>query len=276
MERGNHTHISSRGGLGLILGVAAMLAYATTGIAIAQCGPGQTEAAPEPQHSHEGVSADGTDLVCYPATLSSSEGNWTFYLRGTQAFLVEHARLECAGQRFKAAKIEYPTPSSALIDVTYPQLTPGDQATLVIDGARGLAAKYSIGVVYPKEIPDDTRQPDRLRLQLQPWTLIYPTGAMVTRDMMEGCQLKDLYGKESFLGLLHDLAITKVRKVISNYAEEDSIHWDEKYHREIVTSGDHLRQYLVFVAPGRSELAFEEIFLAFPEVEGAFVNAQRQ
>ena len=59
---------------------------------------------------------------------------------------------------------------------------------------------------------------------------------------------------------------------MSRYAEDDSIQWDARYLREQVYAGKQLRQYIMYLDPDRSEAAYREIFLAFDEVEGAFLN----
>ncbi|MBD3236954.1 MAG: hypothetical protein GF330_09640 [Candidatus Eisenbacteria bacterium] len=237
------------------------------------CGPAPEEA---PRRSLEGRSVASPDLAltCYPAQIASTEGQWTFLLRGGEAFAVEEARLVVPTGEIPA-ELDYPTPQAVLVELTYKRLPIGATAQLVVRLQDGRTTRFELPTVVGTAVPPDRRQPDRIRVQLAPWTLIYPLHGFGRGSSVDGRAVDELAGDEAFLGLLRDLGIPKVRKVLSSYAEDDSVHWDESKKREILYSGRHLRQYLVFIQEGRSELAHKEIFLAFPQVEEAFVNEDR-
>ena len=219
------------------------------------------------------VSADPA-LACYPAQISSSEGQWTFLLRGAEAYAIEQARLILPDDVL-AGELSYPTPQAALVELSYRRLPIGAAATLEVRMQDGRPARFEIPVVMGAAVPPDRRQPDRVRLQLAPWTLIYPLHGFGRGSSVEGRTVAELAGDEEFLELLRDLGVPRVRKVLSTYAEDDSVHWDESKKREILYGGKHLRQYLVFIPEGQSELAHREIFMAFPQVEEAFINENR-
>jgi len=237
----------------------------------AECPPEEAAAAPE-SVAVGFATAAGTDVVCYPAVISAGEGNWTFLLRGGDAYKVNAVRLIAADTEVAARRLTYPTPGAALADFTYAPLAAQTSVHLAARYASGAEAVYEIRVEPATVPPPDRRQPDRVRVQLQPWTLVYPLHGFGRDGGIKGRGLQELSGDEGFLRLLADLDIKQVRKVLASYAEEDSVHWDERNQRELIYGGTHLRQYLMMIDPERSEAAYMEIFFAFPQVEAAFVN----
>lgn len=247
---------------------------------LSSAAPASDDCAPAPRRdsrgSHEGrfvVSTD-VDLTCYPALISSSEGQWTFLLRGAEAYSVEQAQLVVQSDVLQA-ELDYPTPQSVLVELTYRRLPIGATAVLEVRLQDGRTTRLEVPVVMGAAIPPDRRQPDRVRLQLTPWTLLYPLHGFGRGSGVDGRTVAELAGDEEFLSLLRDLGVPLVRKVLSRYAEDDSVHWDKSKKRENLYDGKHLRQYLVFTQEGRSELAHKEIFRAFPQVEDAFINEDR-
>ena len=257
--------------------VAILIAACTSAVgyrAWAQCSPGEEES-PRGRTAGRYVEAVEQGLTCYPAQMSATEGRWTFLLRGAGAFAIEGGRLVVDDSEYPAARLSYPTPGSVLVDFEYPALSADETAELVVESEGQTSANFAIRVVRPTEVSRDRRQPNRVRVQLRSWTLIYPLHGFGRDRKIDGRRIEEVAGDEEFLGILMDLGIEKIRKVISRYAEDDSVHWDNRYQRENILGGKQLRQYLMFFDPERSEAAYKEIFLAFPQVEGAFVNEDR-
>jgi hypothetical protein len=219
------------------------------------------------------LKAEGVDLTCYPARLHASEGRWSFLLRGKGTLAVESAALVIGDARIPATRIAYPTPNAAIVDVQYPQQTPGGSAELVLSGADPVreVARFRNEVAAWPELPPVRRQRALVRLQLRPWVIFYPLHGSELKDR----GLAELAGDESFLAVLRDLGLERIRKAISRYAEDDSVHWNETYQREDMLGGDLLRSYLLDIDPQRSELAYKEIVLAFPQVQMAFINEDK-
>jgi hypothetical protein len=215
------------------------------------------------------------DLTCFPALMSNAEGRWTFFLRGGAAFQIKGARLHVAGQEYPATRIDFPTPNSALVDLEYGPLPPASEAQLVLEGASGELTHFTVAVVPPSVPPAALRQRHLIRVQLRPFALDYPLHSPSPEGAVQFRRVSELGGDPQFLMLLQELGIERVRKALSRYAENDSIHWNATLKREDVIGGPYLRQYLLFLDEARSEDAFKEILLAFPQVEGAFVNSDR-
>ncbi len=219
------------------------------------------------------VSVENMDLACHPATFFAREGNWTFLLRGDDALLVESVRFVAEDVERDADRLTYPTPTAVLVDVTYPELKLGTKASLVLLGSEGELARVSVKVVPGAVLPSERRQRGLVRLQLQQGVFAYPLhGFRGRRSGVVDRWLVEVGGDEDFHRLLQDLAVEKVRKVLSRYAEDDSIYWDARHLRMEHYMGTHLRQYLVYLDEARSEAAYREILRGFPQVEAAFIN----
>lgn len=217
------------------------------------------------------LKAPGIDLTCYPARLLGVERRWTFLLRGRGALEIEGAVLEIDGAPNPAARIAYPTPNATVVDFTFAPHPADGSAQLILLGAspEKEIARFTIAIqAWPEPAPE-RRQSGLVRLQLKPWTLLYPLHGTELKDRA----LVDITGDPQFLGVLQDLGIERLRKAVSRYAEDDSLHWNPQYQREDELGGDVLRTYLLITDPQRSEVAIKEIMLAFPQVEKAFVNA---
>lgn len=219
--------------------------------------------------------AASVDLTCYPARMSGEEGRWTFFLRGKAVLQVSEARLVAGERTIPAVRIDAPTPYAVLVDFEYEPLPAGTTAELVLAGEEGELARFAVPVVPQGEAPPEFRQPHLIRVQLKPWTLDYPLQTPNARGQVEPRHIDELGGDEQFLRLLRELGISRVRKGLPRFAEGDSIHWDERLQRDQIFSSHYLRQYLFFLDERRSEDAFKEIFLAFPQVEAAFINTDR-
>jgi hypothetical protein len=254
------------------IGLACLLILVTTtAIAGAQTLPAAAPPSPAGETPARFLKASGIDLVCYPARLLGVEGRWTFLLRGRGTLGVEGAILEVSGVRNPARRIVYPTPNAAVIDFTFaPQSASGSAQLILLDQPKGKEiARFAIAVESWPEPATARRQSGLVRLQLKPWTLLYPLHGTEIKDRA----LVDITGDPQFLGVLQDLGIEHVRKAVSRYAEDDSLHWNAQYQREDALGGDILRTYLLLTDPQRSEVAIKEIMLAFPQVQKAFVNA---
>jgi hypothetical protein len=217
----------------------------------------------------------GLDLVCFPKELHATEGKWTFFLRGADALDVTGGYLLAGQHRHPHTRLDFPTPRSALIDFTYPALQVGDAVELVLERDGRELGRLPVAVTRGDRVRPDRRQSALVRLQLKPRTLFYPLHGFHGEKGVQDRRLADISGAEGFLTLLQDLGIERLRKVMSRYAEDDSVHWDARFLREVIYHGEHLRQYLVYFDPDRSEAAFKEIFLCFAEVERAFINEDK-
>jgi hypothetical protein len=260
------------GSLAAALIVAGLLGGPTP--ARAQC-PEPKDTTPRDPSTIGGEQVPGMDLVCFPSKLHANEGKWTFFLRGPDVLDVTGGYLIAGRRRHSHTRLNFPTPRSALIDFTYPALQVGDTAELVLEQDGRERGRLSIAVTRGDRVRPERRQRALVRLQLQPWTLLYPLhGFSGDRGTTER-KLAEIAGAEEFLAVLQDLGIERLRKVMSRYAEDDSVHWDPRFLREVIYNGEHLRQYLVYFDPDRSEAAFKEIFLCFSEVEKAFINEDK-
>ncbi len=262
--------------ISVLLVTAVLIAFPETGCA--QCAdcpePGGTGEPVDPASARY-IRPEGVDLVCYPATLQAPEGKWTFFLRGPDAITVERARLVVGDAEYPVKRLATPTPTSALLDFEYPPLKVGEAARLVLTGGGREIAQIPVRVTSGARIPPERRQRHLVRVQLRQWTLLYPLHGFRSSQNVKDRELAEIAGDEEFRRILLDLGIEKIRKVMSRYAEDDSIHWDARIEREIVYRGTQLRQYIMCLDPDRSEAAFREIFLGFDQVEGAFINEDR-
>jgi hypothetical protein len=252
--------------------LACLLILVTTAaIAGAQAPPAAAPPPPAGETPARFLEAPGADLTCYPARLLGVEGRWTFLLRGRGTLAVEGAILEVGGVRNPATRIVYPTPNAALIDFTFASQSANGSAQLILlDQPKGKEiTRFTIAVESWPEPAATRRQTGLVRLQLKPWTLLYPLHGSEIKERA----LADIAGDPQLLGVLQDLGIERVRKAVSRYAEDDSLHWNAQFQREDALGGDVLRTYLLLTDPERSEVAIKEIMLAFPQVQKAFVNA---
>jgi hypothetical protein len=228
--------------------------------------PATPPVAPAPKFQ----TAPGLDLTCYPGRMLAEEGRWTFLLRGRATLDLESAALELGGVRTPAERILYPTPNAAVVDVKYAPSANRGRATLFLSGpSKKEIARFTIPVDSWPEPQLGRRQIGLVRVQLKPWTLLYPLHESEVKERT----LPELAGDPQFLSLLQDLGVKAVRKAIARYAEDDSLHWNEQFQRQDELGGDVLRTYLLITDPGNSEVAIKEIVLGFPQVQKAFVNA---
>lgn len=260
--------------LTLILAAAAILPIASPVRA-------QPAAAPPPaledyaDSAGKPLVATGVDLTVYPGRINGEEGNWTFFLRGKAALGVTGARLVTGEKEYVAGPIEYPAPNAALVDFRYDPLPIGRAVQVTFTGDAGEIAHFSVPVIPPGDAPPEYRQRHLVRLQLRPYTLAYELHTAGPNDPIQYRLVQDLGGDEQFLKLLQELAIERVRKTLPRFTELDSVRWDEKLNREQVIDTKYLRQYLIYLNEARSEDAFKEIFLCFPQVQEAFINLDR-
>ncbi len=259
----------------LILAAAAVLPIAS--LVRAQSG---ATAPPAPadfaESAGKSLKATGVDLTICPGRINAEEGNWTFFLRGKAAIGVTGARLVAGAKEYAAGPIAYPTPNSALVDFRYDPLPIGDTVQLVFTGNAGEIARFSIPAIPPGEAPPEYRQRHLIRVQLRPYTLVYERHSAGPGDPIQYRLVRDLGGDEQFLTLLRELAIERVRKTLPRFTELDSVRWDPGMKREQVIDTKYLRQYLIYLDEARSEDAFLEIFLCFPQVQGAFINVDQK
>lgn len=254
------------------IGFACLLILATTAVVAGAQAPPSAAAAPAAGETPARIlKASGIDLTCYPARLLGVEGRWTFMLRGRGTLAVEGAILEVGGVRNPATRIVYPTPNAVVIDFAFaPQTESGSAQLILLDQSKGKEiTRFTIAIESWPEPATARRQSGLVRLQLKPWTLLYPLHGTEVKDRA----LADLTGDPQFLHMLQDLGIDRVRKAVSRYAEDDSLHWNAQYQREDALGGDVLRTYLLLTDAQRSEVAIKEIMLASPQVQKAFVNA---
>jgi hypothetical protein len=252
-----------------LMGLIAGLGIART--VAGDCGPG----APLPTTKDTGEvraqQVGGLDLTCFPAKLYALEGAWTFMLTGRDALRIDGARLELAGANYAPRRLTYTSPQSVLLDFVYPKVPPGGKADLVLLAGGKEAARVPIAVALTASVPPEKRQDDLVRVQMKQGVILYPLhgfpGDGITQRTVE-----DLGGDPAFRNLLQELQITALKKVLSKYAEDDSIHWDSRYLREEVYPGAQLRQYIFYLDPDRSEAAYREIRHAFDAVEDAYLN----
>jgi hypothetical protein len=230
-------------------------------------------------HGKENINylvAEGPDITCYPAVIHAPEKNWTFLLRGADAIWVEKAILVEGDKRYSASNIEYPSTAAAIIDFSYEPLDVGASAELVLTGGGKEIYRFQILVTEGHKVAEANRQPDRVRVQMAPSTILYPLhGFRGERNQVPERYVSELDGDPDFLACLTDLNLPSLRKVMSRYAEDDSMHWDDRFERYNHYRGKQLRQYIMHLDPGKSEAAYKEIFLGFPGVELAFVNEDK-
>jgi len=215
------------------------------------------------------------DLTCYPARIATNEGHWSFLLRGRATLDLVGAYLHTSGGNFAAGEIRYPTPNSAILDFEYPELV-GSMVELVLEGPDAELARLPIYVSGPIDIPPEDRQTGIVRLQLEEGTILYPLHVGPGGDRVEYRTLDEVSGSQEFLGALRDLGIDRLRKVMSRFAEGDTVQWDETNYRELHYGATHLRSYLVYLEPSQSEEAYRQILRGFPHVEAAFLNEVRE
>ncbi|MCK4413860.1 MAG: hypothetical protein KAY32_09965 [Candidatus Eisenbacteria sp.] len=220
------------------------------------------------------VTAEALDLTCYPARIASDEGHWSFLLRGRATLDLVDAHLHTSVGDFAAAGIRYPTPNGAVVDIEYPELV-DTMVDLVLEGPDAELARLPIHVFGPVDIPDEDRQSGIVRLQLEEGTILYPLHVGPGSSLVEYRTLAEVTGDEGFLGALRDLGIDRLRKVMSRFAEGDTVQWDPKNYRELHYGAKHLRMYLVYLDPSQSEEAYRQVLRGFPHVEAAFLNEVR-
>lgn len=221
--------------------------------------------------------ADGMDLACRPAVIHGHEGQWTFFLYGDDAFGIRGARLVLGEATYAPVAMRRPTPESLLLDFEYAAAALGTPARLEVVGQDGSAplARFELTVTPSLEVTPENRQPDLVRVQLEQGALHYLLHGVKGGDPVRERHLEELGGDEDLIDALRALGITRLRKIMPRYAEDDSIHWDPRYLREIHYRGAQLRQYVFFLDQDWSEAAYKEIFLTLPHVEKAFVNEDR-
>lgn len=253
----------------LLLGMTA--GFGLTGAYAADCGPGAPEAKGKAAGEVRGQQVGDLALACYPAKLLALEGAWTFLLSGRDVLRIDDARLEVGGTRLKSERLTYSSPTSLLIDFVYSGLRPGGTAELVLLGGRQEIGRVPIAIGAAAAVPAERRQENLVRVMMKRGVILYPLHGFGGDGIVQR-SVDDLGGDESFKTLLRQLEITGIKKILAEYAEDDSISWDERYLRDKVTPGVQLRQYLLYFDPTRSEAAYREILLAFDAVEDAYLN----
>ncbi len=237
----------------------------------ADCGPSVSPPTRKDTGEVRAQKAGDLELTCFPAKLYALEGRWTFLLSGRDALRIDGARLELAGDAYAPQRMTQTTPVSVLLDFTYPKVSPGGQANLaLLSGGREIA-RVPIAVALTASVPPERRQDDLVRVQMKPGVVLYPLHGFSGDGIMQR-SIDDLGGDEAFRFLLHELQITGLKKILSRYAEDDSVQWDSRYLREEIHPGTQLRQYIFYLDADRSEAAYREILLAFDAVEDAFLN----
>jgi hypothetical protein len=217
------------------------------------------------------------DLSCRPSILHAREGQWTFFLEGSDAFSITRGELVLADRVFAAAAMRRPTPHSLLLDFTYPPVPLGAAAALRLytRGAEHPAVEFELTVTPSLEVEPENRQPDLVRVQFERGAVEYLLHGLGASDPVRERYVDELSGDPELLRTLRAMGIHRLRKVMPRYAEDDSIHWDPRYLRDIVYRGTQLRQYVLFLDEDWSEAAYKEILLGVPRVEKAFVNEDK-
>jgi len=261
---------------GILLIIACLTAFILPGPEV--CAAGCAD--PEPEEARPDyppfVKSQTRDVTCYPGTIYAPEGKWTFFLRGHDVLEISGAKLMAGGATYPMKRMENPSPNSALIDFEFPELTRGEGAHLVLTRRGTEIERFALYVSSGDRIPPGERQDARVRVQLQAGTILYPLhGFPNDRREIKDRTVPELGGDPEFLAILQEMGVQRVRKVLSRYAEDDSVHWDDRFLRNNFYRGTQLRQYLAHFEPGRSEAAYKEIFLALDQVEDAFINADR-
>jgi len=252
----------------IVLGMAAVEVSRTLA---ADCGPSSPSPARKDTGEVRAQRAGDLELTCFPAKLYALEGRWTFLLSGRDALRVDGAQLELGGTPYPVRRLTHTTPVSVLLDFEYPRASLGGQAELVLHGGGREIARVPITVARTASVPPERRQDDLVRVQMKPGVILYPLHGFRGDGIMQR-SIEDLGGDESFRFLLQELQITGLKKILSKYAEDDSVQWDSRYLREEIHPGTQLRQYIFYVDTDRSEAAYREILLAFEAVENAFLN----
>ena len=256
-----------------------LICLASTGfpeaLADSDCGPTSKDTG-ESMNAASFLRADGLDLACCPNTLFAPEGKWTFFLRGRGALSIDGAQLVVDGKRIAARRVTYPTTNSALVDFEYDPLPTEGTAELKLLGEGAEICRFTIPLVEGHPVPPDRRQKYLVRVQLRPGAIEYPLHGFRGRGGVSERHVWELGGDEEFCALLAEMGIEKLRKVMTRYAEDDSIHWDPRHDRELLYAGTQLRQYIFYLGEERSEAAYKEIFLALDDVEGAYINEDRR
>ncbi len=257
--------------LAVVLPLGLVAALGLTRAWAADCGPGAPEAKGKEEGEVRGQQVGDLALACYPAKMLALEGAWTFFLTGRDVLKVDGARLEAGTTRLKPQRLTYSSPTSLLIDFTYANLQPGGKAQLVLLGGRKEIGRVPIAIGAAPTVPMERRQDDLVRVMMKKGVILYPLHGFGGDGVVQR-SVDDLGGDEAFKDLLRQLEVSGVKKVLSEYAEDDSVRWDDRYFRDKITPGVQLRQYLFYLDPARSEAAYREILLAFDAVEGAYLN----
>ncbi len=260
-----------------IIGIAGWLAVPSASAAGACAEPAADQGDSLAPGGTTVLFAGGLDLACRPAVIHSHEGQWTFFLYGADAFGIDRARLVIGEDAHVPVAMRRPTPESLLIDFEYAAVPLGTAAHLEIFERSGAepTARFDLTVTPSLEVAPENRQPDLVRVQLEPGVLQYLLHGIKPGDPVRERRLEELDGDEELIDALRALGITRMRKIMPRYAEDDSVHWDPRYLREIHYPGRQLRQYVMFLDQDWSEAAYKEIFLSLPHVEKAFVNEDR-
>ncbi len=223
------------------------------------------------------LTADNVNLICSPAVIHGTEGKWTFLIKGPTSYQITEAVLSGSGSEYPSTRIETPTPGSAMIDFEFPTLDEGQHFELTIRDKTSEMARFTILVTAGHKVKPSDRQKALLRVQLSPWTLLYPLhGFRGEGRRIPHREVDELVGDDDFIAALRAMGVERLRKIMSRYAEDDSMHWDKRFERYNYYRGTQLRSYIFHVDSLRSEAAYKELFLSLPQVEKAFINEDRK
>jgi len=221
--------------------------------------------------------ASDNDLTCAPSVIHGTEGRWTFLIQGPASISINRAVLVDKGIEYPAVRIETPTPRSAMIDFEFSILNEGDDVDLMLYDGSNEPTQFKIRVVPGHKVKPSERQLGLVRVQLSPWTILYPLhGFRGEGRRVPHREVADLEGDSEFIGSVKAMGIETLRKIMSRYAEDDSMHWDDRFERYNHYRCTQLRSYIFHVDSLRSEAAYKELFLSLPKVEKAFVNEDRK
>ncbi len=258
----------------LVVGAAAIFGFllADTPAASSGCGGG-TSIKPEGLRYPYLAEIEGTGLACVPATIGAEECRWTFLVRGDDAYRIDGARLELGDRSYEPYELVHPTPHGAVLHFEYDPVEEGARAQLVLYSGSERIGAVRIEVTPTYQYPKSRRQQGRVRLRLLEGTVFYPR--IKGRDAVKGRSLDEIEAVPEFRSLLEDLGITRIRKVLADYAEHDTTRWDSRFARWNPYSIDRIREYLVEFDKSLSEEAYRRIFEQAPGVKDAFVNKNR-
>lgn len=223
------------------------------------------------------AAVEGWDLVCQPALIHDREGNWTFYLSGSDVLRFTRGDLVLGSRRYTARNLEFPTPRALLLDFTYEPVPPESSAhlELFMEGAGSAAVNIPLAVVPGIAVEPESRQRALVRAQIRAGDVEYILHGIRGGDQVKERHLDEFPCTPELEAALRGIAVERIRKVMPRYAEDDSTQWDARYLRELHYRGTQLRQYILYFEEGRSEAAYKEIVLGIPGVEKAFVNEDK-